>query len=416
MSTAAMVRVRRVAGRRRPAAIRLVRDAFALVAFAGATLDPSVARAASQRPADLVLLNGSILLFEGIEQKPAGGPEGGPARPRFAEALAAADGRIVFIGTSRRAKRHVGPATRVIDLEGRMVMPGIVDGHFHGTRRTDCDMGYAGGTVPEILAKLQACLDARDQAPLKRTNVRFSASHLFGEAIEPPGAALTRYDLDRLDTTRPIEITHADGHKFWMNSRAIENAAIDEKTPDPREGEIGRDAARKPTGVFADFDPGNWGEEQPITEAMRLDTARRTMADANRMGLTTVYVSDRGEEEVAEWARLQEEGALTLRVNLALSAGFVRGNSDPADLRRRIAALDDYKKYARGLIEVASVKIYCDGVMEHPAHTAAMLRPYRVNAGTPDKADWRRRSSSIRRRWKSGAACWGRSTPGRSRR
>ena len=353
-------------------------------------------------PADMVLLNGAILTFDGIEQQAAGtasieadGAERTPvaASPQLAQALAIADGRIVFIGSDREAEGYIGAATRVIQLEGRMVMPGIVDGHFHGTRPTDCEMGYAGGTVPQVLAKLQACLDEPGQASLKNTNVRFTASHLFGEAIEPPGTTLTRRDLDQLVTTRPLVVEHADGHKFWANSRAIDNAGVNENTPDPREGEIARDAAGRPTGMFADFELGDWGEEAPVTETKQLETVRRTAADANRMGLTSVFVADDGEEEIAAWGRLQDEGALTLRVGLALSAGFARGESDVDELRARIAGLDAYRHYASGLIDVSAVKIYCDGVMENPAHTAAMLKPYRVNAGTADEPDWRPGSS-----------------------
>ncbi|HEU4401477.1 MAG TPA: amidohydrolase family protein [Candidatus Polarisedimenticolia bacterium] len=360
---------------------------------------------AGPRPADMVLVNGAILVFNGIEQKVTADPDGGPARgaprtaavrsdahgerPRFVQALAVVDGRIVFTGPSGDAKRYVGPKTQLIDLEGRMVMPGIVDGHFHGTRSTDCEMGYAGGTIAQVLAKLQACLDRPEQAAFKGTNVRFFANHIFGEAIEPPGTALTRADLDRLETTRPVMVENADGHKFWMNSKAISNAGFNEKTPDPPEGSIGRDAQRKPSGFFADLDPGEWGQKAPVTEASLLEQVRRTNADANRMGLTSVFIPGEGEKEIADWARLQDEGKLTLRVNVGLSAGFVRGNGDVADLRRKIAALDDYKKYARGLIDVTSVKVYCDGVMEYPAQTAAMLKPYGVNAGTADKPVWR---------------------------
>lgn len=345
--------------------------------------------------ADLVLRNGAILVFDSIEQQTTGTASTdaarapAPASPQFAQALAVTDGLIVFIGSNREAEGYVGAATRVVDLGGRMVMPGIVDGHFHGTRPTDCDMGYAGGTVPQILAKLQACLDQPAQAALKNTDVRFNANHLFGEAIEPPGTALTRYDLDRLVTTRPIVIEHADGHKFWANSKAIDNAGVDEKTPDPPQGEIARDAAGKPTGVFSDFDLGDWGEVAPVTEEKQLEIVRQTASDANRMGLTSIFVADKGEEEVAAWARLQDEKALTLRVSLALSAGFARGQSDVDELRARIAALDPLRRYAKGLIDVRAVKIYCDGVMEYPAHTAAMLKPYRVNAGTAEKPDWR---------------------------
>ncbi|OLE71323.1 MAG: hypothetical protein AUG74_06545 [Bacteroidetes bacterium 13_1_20CM_4_60_6] len=80
---------------------------------------------------------------------------------------------------------------------------------------------------------------------------------------------------------------------------------------------------------------------------------------------------------------------MTLRASLGLSAPFVHGNTDVADLRRKIAALDDYKRYAHGLISVTSVKVYCDGVMEYPAQTGAMLKPYNVNTGTLDKPVWR---------------------------
>jgi predicted amidohydrolase YtcJ len=338
---------------------------------------------AGARAAEMVLLNGRILLFHGVERH-AGG-----TRPKFAEAAVVRGGRFVFVGKASKAKRSIGPDTQVIDLEGRMVMPGIVDGHFHGTRLTDCDMGYAGGTMASLLAKLQACLDRPDQVPFKNSNVRLQATHIFGEAILPEGTELTSYDLDRLDTTRPVSVENADGHKFWMNSRAIENAKIDEKTPDPPEGQIGRDANAKPNGFFADFDPGDWGTESPVGEEAKVEVVRRTNADANRMGITSVFIPGGGEEEIARWAKIQDEGNLTLRVNLGLSASFVRGNKDTAEIRSKIVALNAYKKYARGLIEVSSVKVYCDGVMEYPAHTGAMLTPYAVNAGTPGQPIWK---------------------------
>jgi predicted amidohydrolase YtcJ len=159
--------------------------------------------AADVPAADTVLLNGEVLVFRGIEQRSPSGERGAAERPKFAEAVAISGGRIVFTGGAAEAKRYVGPATKVIDLGGRMVMPGIVDGHFHGTRATDCLLGYEGGTVPQILARLKACLDRPDQAALKGTGTRFEATYLFGDAIEPPGTGLTRHDLDRLDGPRP---------------------------------------------------------------------------------------------------------------------------------------------------------------------------------------------------------------------
>ena len=344
--------------------------------------------ASRPRPADGVLLNGAVLVFRGIEVRP-GDPPVARRAPEFQEAVAFASGRIVFVGSTKKARAYIGPETKVFDLGGRMVMPGIVDGHFHGTRPTDCRMGYQGGTIAQILERLQACLDAPDQAPLKNSNTRFEAHSFFAEAIEPPGTPLTRRDLDRLDTTRPVLVRNADGHKFWLNSRAIANAGLGSATPDPPEGAIGRDASGEPNGFFADFDLPEWGDVRPVTDAMRLERVARTQADANREGITSIFVPGGGENQIAFWAALQDQGRMTLRADLGLSASFVRGSHDAADLDRRIAELAAFKKQAKGLIAVDAVKVYCDGVMEYPAQTAAMLAPYRINSGTTAAPEWR---------------------------
>ena len=340
-------------------------------------------QAAPPMVADSILVNGQVLVFSGPER------HDGKRAPRFEQALAIRDGRIVFIGTSEEARSYAGPGTRVTDLVGRMVMPGIVDGHFHGTRYTDCDLGYEGGTIAQVLAKLRTCLDRPDQAAYKGTNVRLYARNFFAEALTPRGTQLTRDDLDRLDTTRPVLLRNADGHKFWLNSRAIENLGIDEHTPVPPGGQIGRDAQRRPNGFFADMEVEDCGDVAPVSEAAQVELVRITNADANRMGITTVFIPGAVEDRLPRWAQVQQEGGLTLRANLALSADFVHETQEPAALAKRIEALDEYRRYAGGLISVTSVKIYCDGVMEYPAQTAAMLAPYRVNAGTHQHPDWR---------------------------
>jgi predicted amidohydrolase YtcJ len=367
---------------------------WAALATLAALMMMSQPAAARPRPADSVLLNGAVLVFHGIEKLQASGSrpvDSPPAAsvPEFKEAVAIASGRIVFVGSTKKARAYIGPDTKVLDLGGRMVMPGVIDGHFHGTRPTDCSMGYQGGTIAQILARLQACLDAPDQAPLKDGNTRFEARSFFAEAIEPPGTPLTRQDLDRLVTTRPVLVRNADGHKYWLNSRAIINAGLGKDTPDPVDGAIGRDASGEPNGFFADFDLPEWGDERPVTDAMRLERVARTQADANREGITSIFVPGGGESQIASWSELQKQGRLTVRADLGLSASFVRGNRDAADLDRQIAELDAFRKQAQGLIAVNAVKVYCDGVMEYPAQTAAMLAPYRVNAGTAAAPEWR---------------------------
>ena len=354
--------------------------------FAIALMAAQIALAADApraAPADSILRNGRILVFSGLER------HDGASAPKFEQALAVRDGRIVYVGSNEQADKLVGPKTGVTDLQGRMVMPGIVDGHFHGTRTPDCAMGYEGGTIPQILAKLQACLDRPDQAAYKGTNVGLYASQFFGDAILPRGTALTRDDLDRLVTTRPVQVRNTDGHKFWLNSRAIENAGIDATTPVPLGGQIGRDSSGRPNGFFADMDVGDWGETAEVPEGELVDRVRRTVADANRMGITSVFIPGGNQgEQIARWAKVQDEGRLTLRANLGLSADFVHETSDVAELRKQIAALEEDRKHAKGLISVTGVKVYCDGVMEYPAQTAAMLKPYNVNSGSADKPVW----------------------------
>ena len=360
----------------------MIRSTLAVALLTAVVASADDARTAA--PADSILRNGRILVFSGLERHERA------EAAKFEQALAIRDGRIVYIGTNEQAESFAGPKTEVTDLRGRMVMPGIVDGHFHGTRTPDCAMGYEGGTIPQILAKLQACLDRPDQAVHKGTNIGLYASQFFGDAILPQGTSLTRDDLDRLDTTRPIHLRNADGHKFWLNSRAIENAGIDAKTPVPLGGQIGRDANGRPNGFFADMDVGDWGEIAEVPESQRVDLVRRTIADANRMGLTSVFVPGGNQgQQIARWAKVQDEGGLTLRANLGLSADFVHETTDLAELKKLIAALDDDRKYAKGLISVTSVKVYCDGVMEYPAQTAAMLKPYNVNSDGADKPVWR---------------------------
>ena len=138
--------------------------------------------------------------------------------------------------------------------------------------------------------------------------MRFYATQFFGEALVPEGTALTREDLDRLDTTRPIRLRNADGHKSWMNSRAIANAHIDAGTPAPPGGQIGRDASGRPNGFFSDVDLDEWGDTAPESEAALVDLVRRTNADANRKGITSVFIPGGGQDQIARWARCRTKG------------------------------------------------------------------------------------------------------------
>ena len=347
----------------------------------------ATAGAETAAPADTVLVDGRVLLFG---DDPVGDQRA--AKPEWAEAVAIRSGRIAAVGSTWEIRKHIGPATKVVDLQGKLLMPGIVDGHYHGQGVVQCNMGYDGGKISEVLAKLQACLDGPLEAPHAGTNLLLSGSFLFSEAItEEDGTtphALTRHDLDQLDTTRPIVVRHWDGHRFWTNTKAIQNAGITAATPDPPDGFIGREAGNVPNGAFSDYD-ANFGTATPVTPEARIEALAATYDNAIGHGITRLFHPGGGQGSLPRIKALEDAGRLKLRVNAGLSAQFVRGNDDAADLETRIEELRTIKNtYDSALIDVNAVKVFCDGVAEAPAFTAAMLAPYNVNTGTPEDPVW----------------------------
>ena len=160
-------------------------------------------------------------------------------------------------------------------------------------------MGYEGGTVDQILAKLKACLTRADQAPLLNGNTLFTATQFGGEDVKPPGTAFDRHVLDRLSadpsadpygtgTTRPIRIAHQDAHKSYTNTKAIQNAGLNETTPPPPgSGFIGREPDNYPSGVFSDFSAA-WGPAPPAVPNSAVIGARDSVALATSRGITTI--------------------------------------------------------------------------------------------------------------------------------
>ena len=329
------------------------------------------------------------------------------SRVGWAQAVAVKDARITFVGDDKGARKHIGPGTRVFDLKGRILMPGLGDGHLHGgVEGSTCNMAYEGGTVEEILARLKACLLRDDQVVHLKTDYLLRPDLFNVNGMVPTGTTITRHDLDRLSkdpsqdrfgtgTTRPIVIGDMGGHQTFANTRAILNAGLDEKTVLPPGAFIGREPDGRPNGQFADFS-AEWGPRLP--EEPDADY-RATVADyrnANRVGITSILHPGFGVDSLKVLKRVADEGHLTVRVNQAIMAGWVRGATDPAVVGKHIAELnevrrqyDGYKSPASpGDLTVDTIKIFCDGIAEFPGETAAMIEPYRANTGTAQKPDF----------------------------
>lgn len=368
--------------------------AFAVVFAAGAG-DNS--RAADAEPADTVFKNGRVLLF------PDADTDRMSSNIDWASAVAVTGDRITYVGDDQGAQAQVGPDTEVVDLGGRLMMPGLGDGHLHGGAPPTCDLRYEGGSVETVLGRIKTCLTRADQAGYLDSNYVLSVGNFMGEGMLPVGTRLTRHLLDRLSadpeedefgtgTTRPIVVRNMDFHKLYVNTKGINNAGLTAATPDPTDGFIGRDEDGFPNGLFSDYS-ANWGPSAPAVPDAAYTGLKTNMLEISSKGITSVF---NPMASLARMKRLADDGLLDVRFNGGISGAAIRGVSDPDDLKNLIAGYNTtkmtYDSYANpaspGTIAVDTVKIFCDGVAEYPGQTASMIKPYRTNIGTDENPIW----------------------------
>ena len=297
--------------------------------------------------ADTVFLDGRVLEFK----------RGGKGY-KYAEALAVDNGVITYVGPRGGALRHIGAQTRLVNLRGRLLMPGLGDGHWHGAGVVQCGMDYEGGTIDQVLGKIKDCLLKAGQVEHLKSNFVLSVSQLQGDGLLPVGTQLDRHVLDRLSkepsedpfgtgTTRPIVVRNMDGHKFATNTKAITNAGLTAATPDPPDGFIGREADGYPNGQFADFS-ANFGPSLPNPPDSTYNARAAAIARSNSLGITSVLRPGGSASDLAVEKRLADDGKLTVHFNQALSASQVRGVTDAAELEAIVAGLDARRASSTG--------------------------------------------------------------------
>lgn len=362
--------------------------------IAGSISVPVAASADVLPPADTVFINGQVMQFAD-----------NAVGAKFSPALTVKDGEIAFIGDNATARRSIGENTKVIDLGGRLLMPGMGDGHLHGPGADLCNLEWEGGTIDSVLGKIKACLERPDQADLLQTNYVLEVDNLMGEAMQPRTAYLTRQALDRLSkdpsedefgtgTTRPIKVNHMDSHKFYTNSKAIENAGVTRDTVVTGSTYIGYDEAGEPDGRFSDYRTFNPGDPAPMADDELKQEMARDIAYLNSFGITMAHIPMGGDP--ADAKELADEGKLTMHLNLGLMGGGAATAAIPGAVSGNLprfagirAEYDGYTDAASpGDLAINTVKIVCDGVPEFPGQTAAMLQPYNVNNGTAEDPDW----------------------------
>jgi len=333
----------------------------------------------AEAPADTIYHNGYIYTVD--------------ARDSVQQALAVRAGRIVYVGDNAGAKPLTGKKTKVIDLHGRMLMPGLVDGHMHpqsgGSRLLNCSLDYAALTVAQFQSRIQSCLDKDKKSDASRWLV---VVNWFQQGMLPDGVETTAATLDALKTERPVIVRSSFGHSALLNSKAVQLAGIKRDTPDPAGGKITRDAKGDTTGLLEDAAQDlAMNLLPPLTEAENLAASKAALAAMRKQGITSFLDAYTDPETMTAFADLHKQGKLTARAHFAVLIDLDKGatpQSAVAELLKQQKQFDQGPTTVKPSMQVRHAKLFMDGVISAPAFTGTMLEPYLVNKGTADKPDW----------------------------
>lgn len=312
--------------------------------------------------ADLVLTGGKVYTVNS-------------AQP-WAEAVAIKGDTLVFVGDAAAAQAHIGSATQVVDLDGRMVLPGFIDTHAHPMQ--SAGMVYALQLESSMnLADIQeAVASYAGENPDRSLLLGFG----YGE-FHFGSAGPTKEMLDAAVPDRPVLLIDEGGHSAWANTRALEVFGIDASTPDPIPGKhfYRRDSEGNLTGSMVESQTffrllAAFGA---YDSALALEDDNLVYLVFRLSGITTVFdagMSAFEPQALAVAAQLADEGRLPFR----LVASHMIQNPD--QVPGAVAHFRDLEKtYNRGLLKMGGVKIHNDGTIE--ARNAAMLEPYTDQPG-----------------------------------
>ncbi|MEU7112784.1 amidohydrolase [Streptomyces sp. NPDC046182] len=297
---------------------------------------------------------------------------GDPARTR-ASGLAVTGERITAVGHDE-VRELIGPGTEVVDLRGKLLLPGFQDAHVHavfaGTELAECDLTGTVG-VEDYLTRIREYAEAHPDRPW------ITGGGWSMESFE--GGVPTRQLLDSVVPDRPVYLVNRDHHGAWVNTRALEQAGLTRETPDPVDGRIEREPDGTPSGTLQEGATGLVSRlVPPSTAADRLAGLLRAQKLLHSLGITgwqdaMLGVYGGHPDPSDAYVTAARAGTLTARVTGALWWDRERGAEQIDELVAR------RRELSYGRFRAGSVKIMQDGVAEN--FTAAMTTPYLDGCG-----------------------------------
>ncbi len=330
--------------------MKVLFSVLALILFTStpATVPPA-------QTADLIFTNGNVYTVD--------------AKRPHAQAIAIKGDRIVFVGTDRAAKKFQGSSTRVVDLHGATVVPGMADAHAHfsGIGQREMTLNLEGiTTLEDFLAKVKTRVDQTKPGD-------WVTGRGWIETFWKPPVFPTRADLDKVAPNNPVYLTRADGHASVANSAALKIAGVTKETKDPFGGQVLHDKqTNEPTGMLIDTAQGLVSQHVPPRGE---GSAEEAMILANKrsleLGWTQIQDAGGTYREVELYKKLYAEGKLKIRIYKA-----VYGPGEEAQRLLKegptIGAFDHR-------FTVRTIKVVSDGALG--SRGAALLEPYSDDPG-----------------------------------
>src|SRR5687768_9720100 len=319
--------------------------AFAAMAGVGGWTAPGRADVTTAVAADLVLRGGRIWAGKGLPP---------------ATAIAMRDGRIAAVGSDADIAGWIGASTKVVDLAGRLAVPGFNDAHVH----------FLSGGFGLLSVDLRGARDEADFARLIGAHARtlpkgtWILEGNWDHEAWPSKALPTRQQIDAVTPDHPVFVQRLDGHMSLANSLALRLAGVTRETADPPGGTIVRDASGAPTGVLKDNAADLVARVIPEpSREMNLRAARAALAEAARVGVTTIQ-DNSAVDALPTYGELRARGELTARLHVWRYASAMP-SLIAAGIRSGLG--DEW-------IRLGALKILSDGSMG--SGTAAFFEPY----------------------------------------
>jgi predicted amidohydrolase YtcJ len=311
------------------------------------------------------------------------------------QAVAVKGGRIVAVGTNSEVRASADKDTKVVDLKGKTMLPGINEAHMHvasfGVTRPPLalDVGYP--RVKSIRDIVKAVDEkAKTLQPGEWIRGRGWDEGYLEECLKDPTRHPTRWNLDAVSPDNPVSLTEYSGHVVWVNSKSLELAGVTKETPLPPGGggEIVKDPITgEPTGILKEKAAGGlvrsllpfWTKEQ------KRECLLTAMKEINSLGITSAtepgvgpgYIGYEGgisdAETISVYNDLCNEGGLTVRINILLEIGE-RGLESFRALQKGLPFIGIHSGFGNEWLKIAGLKLHADGVP--PAKTAWMHEEY----------------------------------------